>query len=96
MAIDSYLGQLVPPSVFDQTIVGREPPKPRVMEGDQFAVNGPMHIGFQVAVAQLHSIPKRSHGVLRRHAGATPVSKRNDAGVVEKLETVGFGAGHWM
>ena len=53
------------------------------MERHQDAVGAEVHVGFEVAIAERHSVFERRHRVLGRLAGTAPMSERDRPGPVE-------------
>ena len=68
------------------------PVQRRVVEGDELAVRGGVHIGLDVAVAELDRAPERGRGVLQAVRRPAPVGEGERAGMVEV--GVAYARGH--
>ena len=55
-----------------------------VVEGEQHAVGRDVHVGLDVAVAEVHGVLERRHRVLGRIAGAAAVGERDRVLPVEE------------
>ena len=88
---DARLAHVRPAQLADDTAAIGDAVEGVVVERDEHAVDGGVHVGLDVAVAEVDRVLERAHGVLGKIARSALMGERNGAGMVEERPTRGHG-----
>lgn len=82
-AVDACFGDLGPREVDDSSGAVGHPVELVVVEGDQHTVSGGVDVGFEIAIPEFKSVPKRPFGVLRMGARTTSMGETDGSLISE-------------